>query len=428
MKFPISFFLMKTTGYLVDKILNRRKIYYEDKYKQSRTIKGPAIIVSNHKDFKDYIAYFFTFFFKKIYVVTGDIFYRQNPFLNLVLKIVGGIRISSENFDLGFVEESEKLLRKGKTVLIFPEGHYEKDDELLRFSSTFVKMALDTGAPIIPTYTDGNYIKKVRNRVVVGEKIYLSDYCTSKNPSAEELERLSNIVKDKILELKKLKDIRKANPTFSFKYFFMDLGRVLERILFWPFFIYKIHSEEKGEKPIKIYGRYLIAANHRSFQDPLICLNTFWRRRVYILTAKEVFEDKKIRTKLLTEIGCIKIDRDIFDFEAISNCAEKLNEEKAIVVFPEGHINRVEPSLEMLKRGIGLLSVQTSSRILPIYICNRKNYFKRVHIFVGKPINPKDIKYSTFNDMAKVGELTRDLQSAIVVLRQLAIKEGYENE
>ena len=428
MKFPITFFLMKTTGYLVDKILNRRKIYYEDKYKQSRTIKGPAIIVSNHKDFKDYIAYFFTFFFKKIYVVTGDIFYRHNPFLNLVLKIVGGIRVSSENFNLGFVEESEKLLRKGKTVLIFPEGHYEKDDELLRFSSTFVKMALDTGAPIIPTYTDGNYIKKARNRVVVGEKIYLSDYCTSKNPNAEELERLSNIVKDKILELKKLKDIRKANPTISFKYFFMDLGRVLERIVFWPFFIYKIHSEEKGDKAIKIYGRYLIAANHTSFQDPLICLNTFWRRRVYMLTAKEVFEDKKLRTKLLTEIGCIKIDRDIFDFEAISNCAEKLNEEKAIVVFPEGHINREDSSLEMLKRGIGLLSVQTSSRILPIYICHRTNWFKRVHIFVGKPINPKDIKYSTFNDMAKVGELTRDLQSAIVVLRQLAIKEGYENE
>ena len=46
----IRFFngFVKVTGWLVQKIIFRTKIYYEDKSVQSRRIKGKAIISSNH--------------------------------------------------------------------------------------------------------------------------------------------------------------------------------------------------------------------------------------------------------------------------------------------------------------------------------------------------------------------------------------------
>ena len=45
MKHRFLFFLMKTTGYILDKIYYKRKIYYEDKYVQKRKVKGGALIV-----------------------------------------------------------------------------------------------------------------------------------------------------------------------------------------------------------------------------------------------------------------------------------------------------------------------------------------------------------------------------------------------
>ena len=51
-------------------------------------------------------------------------------------------------------------------------------------------IALKSNKPIIPIYTDGTYKLSRRTRVVIGKKIYLSDYCNTLNPSKEELERL----------------------------------------------------------------------------------------------------------------------------------------------------------------------------------------------------------------------------------------------
>ena len=46
----IGFFnsFTKITGWIVQKICFRTKIYYEDKAVQGRRIKGSAILISNH--------------------------------------------------------------------------------------------------------------------------------------------------------------------------------------------------------------------------------------------------------------------------------------------------------------------------------------------------------------------------------------------
>ena len=59
----IGFFngFVKVTGWLVQKIIFRTKIYYEDKKVQSRSIKGKAIISSNHTSVYDYAVMLLSF-------------------------------------------------------------------------------------------------------------------------------------------------------------------------------------------------------------------------------------------------------------------------------------------------------------------------------------------------------------------------------
>jgi hypothetical protein len=69
-------------------------------------------------------------------------------------------------------------------------------------------IALRSDAPIIPVIIDGSYGFFKRSHVIIGKKIYLSDYCTSLNPTKEEILALNDIVYKKSLALKEELDLK----------------------------------------------------------------------------------------------------------------------------------------------------------------------------------------------------------------------------
>ena len=85
---------------------------------------------------------------------------------------------------------------------MFPEGRISNDKKLLPFTPSYILIALRSGAPIIPVVTDGNYGLFKRVHILIGKKIYLSDYCKSTNPTKEELEKINKIISRKIALLK----------------------------------------------------------------------------------------------------------------------------------------------------------------------------------------------------------------------------------
>ena len=78
---------------------------------------NPEITFFVLRNFKDYISYFFAFFFRKLYVVTGSIFYTHNIFLNIILKTIGAIKVNSK-YNFNFIEESANLINNDKTIYI----------------------------------------------------------------------------------------------------------------------------------------------------------------------------------------------------------------------------------------------------------------------------------------------------------------------
>lgn len=196
---------VKITGWPVQKILLRTKIYYEDKAVQSRKIRGSAVVISNHTSVYDYALYLFVFWGRTLRVQMGEVLFEKK-LLGWFLRRMGGIRVNRNAHDFSFLQKSEEILYQGGVVEIFPESRLPKESEkgkgLLPFVTSAAYIALSTGAPIIPVYTNGAYFCKKRAEVVIGKPFFAAEYTREDCSEHENLERVSEEMRRRILLLK----------------------------------------------------------------------------------------------------------------------------------------------------------------------------------------------------------------------------------
>ena len=212
----IRFFncFVKITGYLVQKVVFRTKIYYEDKSVQSRKIKGSAILISNHTSVYDYAVFLFTFFFRTLRYQMAEILYKKK-LLALFLKCMGGIYVNRDTHDFSFIYKSEEILKKGGIVGIFPESRIPKEgeDRPLPFKVSAAYLALSSDVKVIPIYTDGVYFKKNRARIIIGTPIYARDFSDENLDEKENITRVTEAFRNKIIELGEKLDERKREES-----------------------------------------------------------------------------------------------------------------------------------------------------------------------------------------------------------------------
>jgi 1-acyl-sn-glycerol-3-phosphate acyltransferase len=152
--------------------------------------------------------------------------------------------------------------------------------------------------------------------------------------------------------------------------------------------------------------------NHQSFKDPLMMYKIFPRRRVYILTAEVVFDGHKFRSYMLRQLGCIRIDRNIYDKEAIDLAADIVKAGNLVVVFASGHIDK--ENISGFKAGASLVASRAGA---PIYTILSKIEGKKNYIYLGKKysvldndgkrLNSKNLKLLMENihdDLFKLGD------------------------
>lgn len=192
----------------VQLLVFKRKTYYEDRRAQGRRVRGKALIVSNHFSVFDYMVNLFLFPFRKLYVV----YWPQNSKrIRWGMKFFGGIVSDRDVMSLRFMDESVKVLEKGRVVQIYPEAYISEDGRMDEFKPSYVLIALRAEAPIIPVITDGQYGLFKRVHLIIGKPIDLWDYCTSEDPTKEEIMALNDIVYKKCLELQRELEARKQN-------------------------------------------------------------------------------------------------------------------------------------------------------------------------------------------------------------------------
>lgn len=207
-KFVTGF--VKVTGLPLQYFYFRKKIYYEDKKHTSRKIKGGALIVSNHTSVYDYPLIMYTFFSRVIHTLVAEVIYKKNSFMNKFMNDLGAIRVDRDSYNFNFMYKMIEVLNENKVGLVFPESRLptEKDEpgQLLDFKPSYVYVALQTGAPIIPVYTNGVYgkLKRKKNdraRIIIGKKFYVNDLYDSNKTEKENIEFINDYIKNKIKSL-----------------------------------------------------------------------------------------------------------------------------------------------------------------------------------------------------------------------------------
>ncbi|MBQ3064628.1 MAG: 1-acyl-sn-glycerol-3-phosphate acyltransferase [Clostridia bacterium] len=188
------------TGYPFKWLYFKNKVYYENE-KAPRRVKGSALVISNHFNPLDYVMNVFIFFPRKLYIVASEHAFK-NAFLRFGMKFWGGIEANRETKSMNFVLQSVRELKKGHLVQIFPEGHNTDDGTIKAFYPSYILIAYKAKAPIVPVITDGAYGFTKRVHMIIGEPIDLSRYTCEKKLSKEEIERLNDMVREKVLLLR----------------------------------------------------------------------------------------------------------------------------------------------------------------------------------------------------------------------------------
>ena len=201
----------KITGWIIQLVCFRKKIYYEDKKVQSRHIKGKAVLISNHTSVFDYPVTMFVFFTRTLRFHMSELVMKK-PVLGVLLRMLGGIYVDRGANDYGHIAKSQRILERGGVVGICPEGRIPKKDEQtpLPFKTGAAYLALTADAPIVPMYTDGSYFNfKKRAHVIIGTPIYPLEVADTALSDKENIEKLNRVMREKIIALGKLLDDRK---------------------------------------------------------------------------------------------------------------------------------------------------------------------------------------------------------------------------
>ena len=196
---------------------------------------------------------------------------------------------------------------------------------------------------------------------------------------------------------------RQKNP---FRYLPLDAARAVCSVLTLAFRPKKLHiSGEKYSQKVK--GGAIIASNHTGFSDPVRVATCFITRRVFYLAAKEVMINRVVGV-LLKGAGCISIDREQSDINAIRKCVDVLKDGKLLAIFPQGSIQDND-EMNKIKSGAVLIAMQAGVPIIPMYTAKRKHWWNRTLTVIGDPFDCKERCGKRFPSVADIDQLSNEL-------------------
>lgn len=130
--------------------------------------RGSAIIVSNHWSLADPILIGVVCPRVVHFMAKKELF--ENKFADFFFqKLLFAFPVNRKSADMKSLRKSMDVLKKGHVFGIFPEGSRSATGELDTIEKGAAFLALKTGAPIIPIFSDPNTFKKFRIKMAVGE-------------------------------------------------------------------------------------------------------------------------------------------------------------------------------------------------------------------------------------------------------------------
>lgn len=173
------------------------------------------------------------------------------------------------------------------------------------------------------------------------------------------------------------------------------LGNILYRLLCglaWLVTRLVCRYQVCGQERVPKIGPLLLVTNHLSWYDPFL-LAPLLPRRVWFFTKVEVFK-WPVAGWLAQLTGQIPVHRGEGDRAALEQALAYLRQGRAVMIFPEGTVERQECMIAA-HTGVAMLALRSKATILPIahsgsrrILRRHRGWFPRITIKIGAPYIP----------------------------------------
>jgi 1-acyl-sn-glycerol-3-phosphate acyltransferase len=162
------------------------------------------------------------------------------------------------------------------------------------------------------------------------------------------------------------------------------------RWLSWLAFRLLTDWKVEGKDNVPPSGPLLVVANHLNNADPpLVAISV--PRKTYFMAKEELFRNPVIRS-IIHDYGAFPIHRGKFDLSSLHNSRKVLENDLALVMFPEG-MRSITPGMKRAFPGSAVIAVKNRAVILPVAIAGTeklvgKTWWLRRHkviVKIGKP-------------------------------------------
>jgi 1-acyl-sn-glycerol-3-phosphate acyltransferase len=116
--------------------------------------KGPVILASNHRSFLDPFVVGCCVWRPVYFVAKKELF--EKPWQGWILNRLGAFPVKRGESDEESMATARGVLERGGVVVIFPEGTRHKKGPLGRPKRGVGRLALETGAPVVPIAVMGS--------------------------------------------------------------------------------------------------------------------------------------------------------------------------------------------------------------------------------------------------------------------------------
>jgi putative phosphoserine phosphatase/1-acylglycerol-3-phosphate O-acyltransferase len=139
----------------------------------------------------------------------------------------------------------------------------------------------------------------------------------------------------------------------------------------------------EGVQLIPRTGPVIVAANHRSYLDPIVLTAVGMRRgrKLRYLGKKEVF-DAPVIGQGMKLLGQIEVDRGSGDSTPLQKAVDALHRGEAVGIFPQGTIPRGAEFYEAklkARTGIARLAIEADVPIVPVALWGTEHIWPRSH-------------------------------------------------
>lgn len=120
--------------------------------------KGAAIIASNHLSALDHLV--LPMMTKRVIYNISKKEHFEHPIRAWFFKHWGVLSLDRGKGDTTALEKAKEIIEEGNLFCIYPEGTRSRDGKLHKGHTGVARLALSTGAPVIPVAMLGTYDKK----------------------------------------------------------------------------------------------------------------------------------------------------------------------------------------------------------------------------------------------------------------------------